>query len=947
MGPIVRADGSRLRQMKTLTCPGCGRDYDAEKLATGSKVRCKACNESFQVTDTKVEVSPEPRAPGKLKPDSIEGYRIEAKIGHGGMGTVYRAIQLSLDRPVAIKVLSSELVEDDKYVQRFLSEAKSTGKLRHDNIVSAIDFGKVGDSYYLVMEHVDGTTLSRRLRKDKVISEMEALRLIRQVIEGLEHARSEGFLHRDVKPANIMLAGKGRVKICDLGLSRSIGKPDVRLTKPGNVLCSPGYASPEQLRDGKLDHRSDIYSLGITLYEMLTGSIPFRGENAADIAVLQATKPLKPPRDVNPKISEGTNRLILKMLAKRPENRPSSYSQILKSVDRILDGPDVTIIRPAPPPKKRIPAGLIGSAAAAVVLIGLLFVLSKNSSPPHTNGENHAIGNGTEPPDGNVPPLANPGGDGNPVDPPAVPELKRDRRDKLDHHVAVLKRDWRDKLDHHVAVLNFTAITAAYLDAKERYVKSAEEKEKALKAVAELRSSMRTRQVEVAEFVVRIKASRPKAFIPFHLRHEDRILHFENYELSKISADRATRLLGKWVAGFAAGSRARVVFRRGEDVREEILRFDLRPKEILTLIQVADLIPGQGAPAVKEAPPTGPKTADPLKKALGILRSPKAWAVDADREEARKFFQGQAATSDVSRAYSIFLEKPEDSDALQKYFDAAGPEPDHLKMVERLAKADAVPLKLFAAAHLSDAVRANANVEKAAGRLGYRRSGSMWGEPNALSVHAASRHWADQSDAEPPKKRFGTERDWTTRYISLMLRIRTAVGARDWLKPIYLDVRKFTKKARGRKKKHLQAIEAALKKVGTCTKCDRHGYLKCPECGGEGIITKSCTECKGVGRVRVPIVGGEKTVTCPKCRGIRKVWMEKCAKKIRCDQCEKTKWKKKLDKKVKLGDILAEETCPTCGGAGSRFTHVAWLCSRCDGFGVRLVPADAPDATLW
>ena len=243
-------------------------------------------------------------------------------------GVVYRARQLALNRWVAVKLLHPTLCEDPATVKRFISEARTAGRLRHENIVTALDCGQVGNRFYMVMELVEGESLQRILKRRGPLPEREALDIVRQIAGGLQYAWENRLIHRDIKPHNIMMTATGAAKLCDRGLCRELGE-DSTLTATGFVHCTPAYASPEQGRGRRdLDTRSDLYSLGATLYELLTGRPPFLGNSAGDYFIKHATEAPLPPAQRNPAVSPATNELVLRMLEKKPKRRPASPGEV-------------------------------------------------------------------------------------------------------------------------------------------------------------------------------------------------------------------------------------------------------------------------------------------------------------------------------------------------------------------------------------------------------------------------------------------------------------------------------------------------------------------------------------------------------------------------------------------------------------------------------------------
>jgi serine/threonine-protein kinase len=303
----------------------------------------------------------------------IKGYRIERRLGSGGMGDVFLAQQTSLDRPVALKILPEQLAKDEEFVQRFLSEARAAGKVAHENIVAAVDVGESNGRYYFVMELVEGLTLQQKIEREGPIPEKAALDIARQVARGLRHAHAQGLIHRDIKPANIMFTTENVAKICDFGLARRLDE-DTTLTMPGIVQSSPAYASPEQCRGRRdLDHRTDMYSLGVTLFEMLTGQRLFSAESASALFIKHATEAPPSPQSLNPAISAATSQLVLRLLRKEPKQRFESYDELIEAIEGVLRSRPVPKLKGTPTvhprraPVRRFPwAGAI----AAVVLLG-------------------------------------------------------------------------------------------------------------------------------------------------------------------------------------------------------------------------------------------------------------------------------------------------------------------------------------------------------------------------------------------------------------------------------------------------------------------------------------------------------------------------------------------------------------------------------------------------
>lgn len=298
---------------------------------------------------------PEPRvSPSGLDvdPGLVPGCTLLARLGQGGMGTVYKARQDRMDRLVAVKLLGEALSGDPEYVARFVTEAQTVGKLRHLNIVSALDCGRAGRHHYLVMEYVEGKPLDAVLKASGFLDERVSLQIVKQVAEGLQHAWQHGVIHRDIKPQNVMMTPEGVAKICDFGLCKQMAAL-ASLTSSGYVNCTPTHASPEQARGAKdLDCRTDVYSLGISFYQLATGSLPFEGASIADFFVKHATAVRVPPRERNPLVSGPVSDLILRMISPDRELRPRTPGHVAEEIRGILSRPRSASPAPHVPERK-------------------------------------------------------------------------------------------------------------------------------------------------------------------------------------------------------------------------------------------------------------------------------------------------------------------------------------------------------------------------------------------------------------------------------------------------------------------------------------------------------------------------------------------------------------------------------------------------------------------
>ena len=275
---------------------------------------------------------------------AIPGYKLLGKLGAGAMATVFKGRQLSLDRLVAIKILPKKFTANAQFVERFYAEGRSAAQLNHPNIVQAYDVGKAGEYHYFVMEYVEGRTVYDDIVKRKRFDEREAVRIAIQVAEALLHAHSQGLIHRDVKPKNIMLSTEGAVKLADLGLARAITDVEAAEAEAGKAFGTPYYISPEQIRGvTDIGPPADIYSLGATLYHMVTGSVPFDGKNPASVMHKHLKAELVPPDHVNPKLSGGISEVIEMMMAKRASERYQTCKDLLIDLRAVEKGETPTI----------------------------------------------------------------------------------------------------------------------------------------------------------------------------------------------------------------------------------------------------------------------------------------------------------------------------------------------------------------------------------------------------------------------------------------------------------------------------------------------------------------------------------------------------------------------------------------------------------------------------
>lgn len=268
-----------------------------------------------------------------------ERYEIGDKIGAGGMAIVYKAKDTLLNRTVAIKVLREQFVSDEAFIRRFRREAQSAASLSHQNIVSIYDVGKDGNEEYIVMEYVKGQTLKEIIRNRAPFSAENAIYIIRQIAEALAHAHANHIIHRDIKPQNILVTDDGRIKVTDFGIARAVSA--ATLTNTGDIVGSVHYLSPEQAKGAQTNEQSDLYSLGIILYELLTGKVPFDGDTPISIALKHIQEQPELPSKIVPSIAPELDAVVMKSLAKSVEDRYQSASELLDDLERILTGQTV------------------------------------------------------------------------------------------------------------------------------------------------------------------------------------------------------------------------------------------------------------------------------------------------------------------------------------------------------------------------------------------------------------------------------------------------------------------------------------------------------------------------------------------------------------------------------------------------------------------------------
>ncbi len=281
---------------------------------------------------------------GEKELDKYTGKRLDARyeiqelIGVGGMAVVYRAYDVVEDKIVAIKILKDEFLGNKEFIRRFKNESKAIAVLSHPNIVKVYDVSFGTKIQYIVMEYIDGITLKEYISQQKIIGWKDAIYFVRQILSALMHAHGKGVIHRDIKPQNIMLLKDGTIKVTDFGIARFSRNETQTMTD--RAIGSVHYISPEQAKGGVIDEKADIYSVGVMLYEMLTGRLPFEADNAVSVAIMQMQAKPKPLREINPDIPEGLEQITLHAMEKIPSSRYISAEEMEKDIEKIQENPE-------------------------------------------------------------------------------------------------------------------------------------------------------------------------------------------------------------------------------------------------------------------------------------------------------------------------------------------------------------------------------------------------------------------------------------------------------------------------------------------------------------------------------------------------------------------------------------------------------------------------------
>ncbi len=313
------------RDVEVFSC-SCGKKFNVRGYPPGYRFACPKCHAFCVLADEE-----------ELKEGTVFGdFEVQKRIGRGGMGIVYRGRQLSLERPVAIKALKSSVATNESFIHRFTREAKTAAQIIHNNIVQIYYVGQEDHTFFIAMEYVDGKSVRDLINEQNAIPESQAVDIILQASLGLKKAHKQNVLHRDIKPDNLILNKQGEVKVADFGLALDLGESRVH-AGPAKIEGSPHYLSPEQAMREEMTFASDIYSLGATLYHMVTGEPPFTGNSTAAIIAKHVTDYPRSPREINAGLSKGVCQLIQKMMAKRPDERISTMDEVIGQLNVMAD----------------------------------------------------------------------------------------------------------------------------------------------------------------------------------------------------------------------------------------------------------------------------------------------------------------------------------------------------------------------------------------------------------------------------------------------------------------------------------------------------------------------------------------------------------------------------------------------------------------------------------
>jgi eukaryotic-like serine/threonine-protein kinase len=343
-------------------------------------------------------------------------YRLEAKLGSGGMSTVYLARDTTLDRPVAVKVMHREMSEQADQLERFRQEARAVAKISHPNVVAVIDAGEDGGYPYIVFEYVEGETLKARINRVGALDVQEALAYAIEIGRGLTVAHARNMVHRDIKPQNVLIDAEGRAKLTDFGISRQLEQDG--MTATGRVLGTTDYVAPEQAMGHGADQRSDIYSLGVVLFEMLTGSVPFQADSQVGVAMKHVNEELPDVQGRRPEISAATALVVERATAKDPAKRYADIGEMIDDLNTALEveaaragsttGEATSVLQAVPPAQRklstraRVSWGLVAAVVLIIAAVVVIVLVDSSGNAPIVGNNEKGGGETTKPADNQV-----------------------------------------------------------------------------------------------------------------------------------------------------------------------------------------------------------------------------------------------------------------------------------------------------------------------------------------------------------------------------------------------------------------------------------------------------------------------------------------------------------------------------------------------------------------
>ena len=950
----------------------CGHAFTVTPSTAGLTPPCPKCG--------KPGVPPAQQTPGGVSPrkaqsgivemppaNLVPGYEIQKRLGSGGMGDVFLARQTSLDRQVAIKLLPAELGKDKAYVETFLKEARSAAKVSHENIVGAVDFGEAGGRAFFVMEHVEGDTLFKVVRQKGALPEARALDIARQVAHGLRHAHKQGLIHRDIKPQNIMITPEGKAKILDFGLARDVSKDKGVQTE--FVHSTPAYASPEQCRgEAALDHRSDLYSLGITLFEMLTGRRPFSGDTARKVMNKQVTEAPPEPRTIRPELSPNAEKIVLRMLRKQPAERFQTYDDLIAALDAAAGMPATVRrasgqhLKPAALPAKRPLPLLAGGAAAAVALAVVLVFALGGKKKEEEAGVRPAVP---------APPAADPGVERALAD---AREFQQRSEGRHADYPAVRAR-WRELEAKYRGTPHHPRFTAPLAEFEGRMAAEADQIADSVLARADAHvkaGRLADALSALREFPDALAGSQANNRIGAKVLEVERALLTRFTEgqqevqallaALKFSDARSRLHLLRMALTLRDAKGAEDIpaqFRDGlEQLRQKIDADQLAaakkadtPKPPDVPVTPPEDPPPVAAP-VKGGPPVpalGKKGAPFLVLHQAALRSP------ADkRAEAAAVFGANSGKSALYAAAALFLARdeaawklaPQAVQVLDAYLAAAvTTEAEELTaemhqaalvaLAGQIAALGEAPLEafhLFACAHVQEIQAKKGKVDPAAAaqaRLAKAPVSELWGPAATVGrIEMAMLLSAPYGlRAARAAELAAGAADFPSKYLGALCSVKdpafdAAAAQARW--------RKLAAEAPDAGwARYCESVADKIKAATTCEACLGQGRYPCPSCSAQGASV--CGACRGTGYTVDPDTG---KISCTACKGRKMFACAGCngAKGLKCAGCDGKKTRATLPGghfrwAIDLG------ICPACDGTGSPFVLAAYPCSKCEGYG--------------